>query len=94
MSKQKIEDAKRELQYLLRTPLVVSEFSGRYPTQSGSLPPGLLNHQEKLNAVETLQSNISQTGKLLKKKSKPSNGDKKFKGFKKKKMEKKMQNSE
>lgn len=57
---------------------------------SGSLPANLFTPKD-LTAVETLQQNVSDTDRLLKKKKKPKaeSVDRKFKGFKKKKQNKK-----
>ena len=88
LNKQTTEGAKRELQFLLSTPLIASEFSGRYPTMTGSLPQKLYRPSD-LGAVDALNQNLSSTTSILGKKNKPVNSDRKFKGFKKKKGQKK-----
>jgi hypothetical protein len=75
---------KRELQYLLRTPLVMAEYGGSYPTMMGKLPDPILQPLQPATAVESLQNNIMQTKNMLKTRKQPRK-DKKFKGFKKKK---------
>jgi hypothetical protein len=75
---------RRELEQLLKAPLLMAEFGGRYPTMLGKLPDLLLRGQA-VDAVETLQNNIARTENLLKKSRKRPNKEKKFKGFKKKK---------
>merc|ERR1712107_277362 len=89
--KQQIESAKWELKSVLRTPLIASEFSGKYPTQSGTLPEKLYKPMQQLDAVQTLEANLTSTEDILKKKKKKTSSntggsDRKFKGFKKKKM--------
>ena len=83
-SRQAIQGVKRELQYLLRTPLLMTEYGGSYPTMQGRLPDPLLQPGQ-LKAVEALQNNITHTENILKKSRKRPNKEKKFKGFKKKK---------
>jgi len=84
-NKQKIEIAKKELSSLLKTPLVVSEFTGKYPTQSGCLPENLCKPRE-LSAVDALQSDVANSENILKKKTSKTNTNARiFKGFKKRK---------
>ena len=88
LNKQKIAAAKTELQHLLRTPLIAAQFAGRYPTMTGSLPSQLYRPSE-MGAVEALNQTLGSTASILRKKSKNVNGDRKFKGFKKKRGKKK-----
>ena len=73
LNKQTTEGAKRELQFLLSTPLIASEFSGRYPTMTGSLPHKLYRPSD-LGAVDALNQNLSSTTSILGKKNKPEIG--------------------
>ena len=81
---------KMQLKMLLKTPLATRDFSGKYPTMTGSLRmPG----KEAEGAVEALKRDMVETETLLKgnkkKKYKPED---KFKGFKKKRSKSKPAN--
>ena len=93
--KQKVESARRELTDLLRTPLINSEFCGRYPTMSGRLPTKLFRAADA-SAVEALQKDQMSSQNILKKKNKKpaGNADKKFKGFKNKKKKKAVESND
>ena len=79
----KAANTRRELDALLRTPLMAAGFGGRYPTMSGSLPHFEAPAQQ---AVDVLHNEVANTNKLLGKKNKANNSaDRKFKGFKRKK---------
>ena len=85
--KQEVKGVTMLLKNLLSVPLTTKEFSGKYPTMTGQLVlPGETNE----GAVDALKRDIFETGELLKGsasiKNKTSN---RFKGFKKKKMNKK-----
>lgn len=83
-SKVKAANTRRELDALLRMPLLAAGFGGRYPTMSGGLPH--LEAPTAQQAVDVLHNELASTNKLLGKKNKATSSvDRKFKGFKKKK---------
>jgi len=90
VSKQRIAEARGELQSLLRTPLESREFGGKYPTMTGCLPD-IMHHRPDLSAVESLKSEQAATQKILKGNKAKSASKRKqdlYKGFKKRKQKK------
>ena len=83
-SKTSVENVKKELQNMLRSPLSHQKYGGSYPTMSGGMPTDVLVKKEE-KAVDALQSNLKYTQNLLRNKKRPEKPENKFKGFKKRK---------
>jgi len=83
-SKTSVENVKKELQNMLRSPLSHQKYGGSYPTMGGGMPKDVLVKKEE-KAVDALQSNLKYTQNLLRNKKRPEKPENKFKGFKKRK---------
>jgi len=89
-SKQNIAEARHQLESLLRTSLTTRQFMGKYPTMTGSLPNNL--HKQQLTAVQSLQNDQTSSKEINTNKSTSSRRPKdQFKGFKKRKLKKKLE---